>query len=130
MCKKRPGVDWRVGMKDIYEHLNSYGLIKPGKVHQRLSKFSENKLSKFLETYLSTAKKRRFVLSADTGAIDIYPDSFNRQLTLDIIQRLPIYANRIYMHDPLIQQVSEWQNLDFNRALTLTVSSREERVQY
>lgn len=116
-------------MKEIYQHLRSYGLTRQGRVYQRLTKFSEHRVSEFLEIYLDIAQNRRFVLAAEAGATDIYPDSAELQMPLDIIRRLSLYANRIYVHDPLIPMAFGWRNLDFTPYLTIKFPAHDDRVQ-
>lgn len=115
-------------MRDVYQHLKPYGLAKRGDVKRRLAKFSEAKLSEFLESYLEIVDKRPLAIRAPVGATDIYPDSWAMPMPLDMIRQLAIYANRIYVHDPLIEMASEWQHLDFIIPYTMRYHSRDEKV--
>lgn len=118
-------------MRDIYQHLKSYGLAKQGHVKRRLAKLSEAKLSKFLESYLEIADKRPLAIRAPVGATDVYPDSWATPMPLDIIRQLAIYANRIYVHDPLIELAEEWEHLDVAPPhVAIKYSSRDDRVAY
>jgi hypothetical protein len=118
-------------MRDIYQHLKSYLHSKQGHVERRLAKLSEAKLSRFLESYLEIADKRPLAIRAPVGATDVYPDSWATPMPLDIIRQLAIYANRIYVHDPLIELAEEWEHLDVAPPhVAIKHSSREERIAY
>jgi len=95
-------------MQDVYEHLAAYGLDSTGDVHSRLGKLSDSRLVSFLEEYMELARKRALAIRASRTATDIYPDSHGGTIPLNLIRQLAIYANRIYVHDPLIGHHEEW----------------------
>lgn len=115
-------------MHTIYEVLNSYGFLKPGKIRYRLSKTKDSTLSKFFERYVKVAKDLPLAVTARPGVTDIYPDSWAPQLSMQVIQQLAIYANTIYIHDPLLKMAHEWQNFDYIDYLMTAPGPREERL--
>jgi hypothetical protein len=115
-------------MRDLYEHLRAYGLVKRDDVTRRLDGFTESELSGLLESYLEAVSKRPLVFRSPLGVTDIYPDSRAMPLPLDIIRQLAIYAGRIYVHDPLLDMVYKWKNLDFDVALVAQYPTREQRA--
>ena len=117
-------------MHEIYEHLRSHGFSKTHEVEHRLEKCSGRELSNFLESYLEIAKRRPLAIRAPLGATDIYPDSRAAPLPLVTIQQLAIYARRIYVHDPLLDMVYQWQHLDFTMPLVAKYPDRSKRVAY
>jgi len=114
-------------LKDIYEHLRSYRLVRKNKIGNHLGTFSEAKISNFVESYLEVARKRPIAFRTKAGATDIYPDSRDT-IPLGIIKQLSIYAERIYIHDPLLDLASDWQNLDLIMPLLMKYRSHDERV--
>ena len=112
-------------MKDIYLHLQQYGLSKRGKTSHRLERISEAKISDFLNSYLQLAHRRPLAITSSPGAMSIYPDSRGGPLPDDIIRQLAIYVDRIYIHDPLIQMALEWQSLDANTDTSFSIQVRE-----
>jgi len=117
-------------MRDVYQHLKSYGLAKQGDVERRLGKLSEAELSNFLESYLEVANKRPLAIRAKAGATDIYPDSWAMLMPLELIRQFGIYANRIYIHDPLIEMAHEWPHLHAMVPYVIKFRRRDERIAY
>lgn len=117
-------------MKDLYSYLGSYGLNERGKAQKRLARFSEQKLTTFLQDYLDLARKRPIVKRADPGVLDIFPDSYSDPLPLQMTRALAIYAGRIYFHDPLIGHAYRWPGLDFVPPVMMKYRTREDRVAF
>jgi len=115
-------------MSYIYGYLSDYGLSKPGKVEKRLTKFSENKLSKFFESYEGLMASQPPVLRAVAGATDLYPDSHSSPLSSNLVRHLALYANRIYLHDPLLKAADEWKNIDAGLMVIIEKKPRNERI--
>jgi hypothetical protein len=115
----------------IYAHFSAYGLAESGKVAQRLQQLSESELAQFFAIYIALAKKRHLAYRAHTGNTDIYPDSWDSTVSLETVKQLAIYANRIYVHDPLLELAHGWQSLDLNIPLRMQNSSQKEtQAQY
>jgi hypothetical protein len=117
-------------MHEIYECLSSHGFSTRHEVRQRLEQCSKREISGFLDSYLERAKKRPLAIRAPRGATDIYPDSRAGLLPLAIVQQLAIYARRIYVHDPVLDMVDEWQNLDSTMPVVAKYPEGGERVAY
>jgi hypothetical protein len=115
-------------MQDIYRFLASYGLAREEKIEHRLRRFSEVKLSRFAESYLGMANERPLAVRAPAGAVDIYPDSWATPMPTALIKQLGIYANRIYVHDPLLKTAVEWGYLDFMPQYVIKHRTRDDRV--
>lgn len=115
-------------MQKIYDFLRSYDLAKPNRVQRHLDGFSESRIGILLNAYKELANNRDFVVPAQTGAIDIYPDSWQTSDSSHLIRQLAIYANRIYLHDPLIAMVNEWESLDLSIPYQLHFKTHEEKV--
>jgi len=113
---------------DMYEHLAAYGFDTVEQVPQRLAHLPESDLTQFLMMYRKQAEERVLAFQADAGNIDIYPDSWDEGFPLEAVKQLAIYAHRIYLHDPLLKLVPNWQDLDFDFTELVRRSSREERV--
>ncbi len=117
-------------MNNIYDHLKSYGFGQQRGIVHRLAKTSSKRISKFLESYEELVQKHPLTIRAAIGATDIYPDSEAEPFPLALIQQLAIYANRVYVHDPLLKMVYRWKYLDLIPPLLVRYPSREERVAF
>lgn len=117
-------------MHRIYRFLGSYGLATQDKVERRLRRFSDAKLAKFVESYLEMAGRRALAVRAPMGAVDIYPDSWADPMPTTLIKQLGIYANRIYVHDPLVKMGVEWQYVDVLIPYVMKYKTRDERVSH
>lgn len=115
-------------MQEVFDHLEAYGLIKEGHIARRLGRMSNQQLDEFLESYAESAKRRAPTLRAAVGETDIYPDSYADTLPISTIRQLALYANRIYLHDPLLDLLGEWQGLDFMPFLLLQHPNRADRL--
>lgn len=113
---------------DIYDHLAAYGFDTIEQVPQRLANISEADLAQFLTLYIRQAEERSLAFRAPAGNIDIYLDSWDERVSLDTIKQLAVYANRIYVHDPLLQIAPNWQDLDFDFVELIRCSTREEKI--
>jgi len=60
--------------------------------------------------------------------MDIYPDSQSNLLSTDVIKRLTLCSNRIYVHDDLLELSLEWLEIDGVNRKT-QIWNREERVE-
>ena len=118
----------------LYDYLRQFGILKKSLgrkrrehvVHQ-LAKFKSTRLSQFLEGYAGIAEKHPLVFGSTSGATDVYPDSWAGGLPLDTIKQLALYANRIYVHDPLLERVHDFWNLDLNFGEVIRYPNRQDR---
>lgn len=114
----------------IHEFFDAYGLTPKKPMLQMLMGWSDRRLALFVEAYIELASKRELNFRASAGATDIYPDSWDETLPLEIVKQLAIYANRIYLHDTLLPLARRWQSLDFEVPLMMQYPSHEQRANY
>lgn len=114
-------------MKDLYEHLRSFGLYKKRDIARRLHKFPRKKIDQFFNVYLESVQNRAFQV-AEPWVTDIYPDSWRGNYSISLIRQLALYANRIYIHDPLGVMYLDWLALDINPANIVLYKSEEDRL--
>lgn len=112
----------------LYQHLGHYGLSKREHVLPRLIKMPTATIDAFLGTYIERARNWQGMRRAQDGVIDIYPDSWASRLPNAIIQQLALYADRIYLHDPLLDLAYRWRTLAFDWEFVLRHPSLEDRV--
>ena len=100
-------------MHNVYRHLKSYGFKNFKTADDHLCAFSEPRLEAFLNEYVALVQKSPVMAPPLAGATDIYPDSrASSMISPTTLKRLALYANRIYVHDDLLESCLEWPELD------------------
>ena len=111
----------------IYDHFSAYGFTKKGAVAERLAQLSSDELAQFLAIYKQQAQQRWLAKRASAGDTDIYPDSWDTAIGLDLVKQLAIYANRVYVHDRLLELAFVWPSRDYDLSTLVNFSSQQER---
>jgi hypothetical protein len=114
----------------IYDHFSAYGLAQRGTVAKRLAQFAPDELAQFLAIYKRQAELRWLATRALVGDTDIYPDSWDTAMDLDVIKQLAIYANRVYLHDRLLELACGWPGREYELSSLLQFSSSQERERH
>ncbi len=114
----------------IYDHFSAYGLAQRGAVAKRLAQLSPDELAQFLAIYKRQAQQRWLATHALAGDTDIYPDSWDTAMGLDVVKQLAIYANRVYLHDRLLELASGWPSREYDPSSLFQFSSPQERERH
>lgn len=114
----------------IYDHFSAYGLDKKRAVARRLTQLSPDELAQFLAIYKQQAQQRWLARPALTGNTDIFPDSWDTTIGLDVVKQLAIYANRVYLHDRLLELACGWSSREYDLSSLLQFSSPQERERH
>ena len=101
-------------MKDLYNHLEEYGLIRRGQLAKALSSLSEAQLTRFFTEYREKAKRHTPRDGAPAGVMDLYPDSWEEAFPLKTIKQLALYINTLYIHDPFLASADDFDGLHAN----------------
>ena len=99
-------------MHNIYQHFKDYGFKHSKMAQEHLRGFSEARIENFLSEYKQVALTSPVLAKPLAGATDIYPDSHSFMVSSATLKRLALYANRIYVHDDLLESAMEWPELD------------------
>lgn len=114
----------------IYEHFSAYGLAERGTVAKRLAQLAQDELAQFLAIYKRQAEFRWLAKRALAGNTDIFPDSWDTAMNLDVVKQLAIYANRVYLHDRLLELACGWPGREYKLSSLLQFSSPQERERH
>lgn len=114
-------------MEHLYQHLQSSGLADRDTARDRIARLSEKDLENFLDRYVGIVRDMPLLARPLLAATDIYPDSRSRLISSDIIKRLSLYANRIYLHDDLFSSCLDWRDIDGVHQVAQT-RDREDRL--
>jgi hypothetical protein len=101
-------------MKDIYDYLNEYGFSTVKRTKRGLMTLRRDDIEAFLEGYAELTKKALQIKRCTTGSLDLFPDSWGDPLPLPIIRQLSLYANAMYIHDPILDYLYDLRALDLN----------------
>jgi hypothetical protein len=115
-------------MKSIIENLQSFGLTNPETLQTRISGWGANEFDKFFESHFKSLQGQHFVTPSPLGNIDVYPDSACGQLPIPLVKQLALYANRVYLHDPILTAHESYSSLNFNAGLILKHKDPLERL--
>lgn len=115
---------------DIYDHLSAYGFDTLGQVAQRLFKLSDAELTQFFTIYKIRAENHELIIAASMGQIDIYPDSWDASLPPEVVKQLALYANRVYLHDPLLELAVNWKHYKLDLSMLVQYGTEEERTRH
>ena len=115
-------------MDNIFSLLDSFGLNDPPRLGERLLEWGEEEFQRFFEGYSESAKTRPIVMPSGLGSTDVFPDSASGPIPLELIRQLCLYANRLYIHDPILLLEDDFLTLDTNIELVMRWSSRAQRI--
>ena len=114
-------------MTTILEVLDGFG-PSPTTVTDRVKKWGDKEFDRFFEDYLTVCRDQRLIEVADRGSTDVFPDSVAGRLPLSVIRQLCVYANRIYIHDPVIELAEHFGTLDTHFERIMRTPNRAERL--
>ena len=96
--------------------------------HRSREKVGRQGIDRFFEDYLTVCRDQRLIEVADRGSTDVFPDSVAGRLPLSVIRQLCVYANRIYIHDPVIELADHFGTLDTHFERIMRTPNRAERL--
>ena len=115
-------------MSDLYQHLAEYGLANKETVEEKVFSLKEDKIQLLLSQYRQIIQSASPIVKPLPGAMDIYPDSQSLTLSTDILKRLSLCANRIYVHDEFPELGLNWSEIDSVPRMAQN-HYREERIE-
>ena len=115
-------------MKELFEHLDSFGLGSEVSLENTLRRWGDSELTRFFESYADLASRRSLIYKAELGATDIYPDSTTGLIPHTTIAQLAVYVNRFYIHDPLLDLAQDYFELDTHFERIIRHPEREDRL--
>ncbi|MGA2401501.1 MAG: hypothetical protein ABSG91_07315 [Syntrophobacteraceae bacterium] len=115
-------------MESIYDCLAQHGFSEPKDAKLTAGRLSKRDVERFFEDYERTVSNIPLEPGSYAGHIDILPDSWADSLPLSVIRQLVLYANVIYLHDPILDCLYEWKSLDVSPNYVLPLPDRDRRV--
>jgi len=115
----------------VFECLESFALNHSGqsRIAERVADWSDGEFQQFFSSYSESAAKQTLVKSAVPGFTDVFPDACLQSLSLETIKQLSLYANRIYIHDPILELSQEYERLDYNPTIVMATPDRAKRLE-
>jgi hypothetical protein len=116
-------------MSEIYKFLETFRLTSHREVSKQILSFSDTQLFEFVQKYVEYVSNRPPVPKANLGATDIFADSVSLPMSMELIQQLAIYTNRVYIHDGLASIVHLWNELNAPHYI-MKFPSKDERLNF
>ncbi|MBN2034825.1 MAG: hypothetical protein JW836_16285 [Deltaproteobacteria bacterium] len=115
-------------MEDVYGYLDQFGFTKKKRVERAATKLRRNDLETFLEGYAEVIKKGTQIKRGSIGSVDLFPDSWAAPVPTAMIRQLSLYADVMYIHDPILNYIYDLKALDINPANVMQYPDPEERL--
>ncbi|MCX5903376.1 MAG: hypothetical protein NTV89_07870 [Proteobacteria bacterium] len=115
-------------MEDVYSYLDQFGFSKKKRIERAAMKLRRNDLETFLEGYAEVIKKVTQIKRCTIGSIELFPDSWAAPVPTAMIRQLSLYADAIYIHDPILDYIYDLKVLDLNPAYVIQYPDPEERL--
>lgn len=115
-------------MPDNFQLLDEFGLGH-GNAAKRVRDWTKDEFQSFFEQYEKIAVGTAIVHQRDRGSTDIFPDTIASHLPISTIKQLCVYANRIYIHDPILDLWDDLRGLDANFLTVLRNPSPADRLE-
>ena len=110
------------------EILDEFG-ITPRKVMSRIGEWTDSEFVNFFAAYRKSRLEEPMVTASEAGSTDIFPDSVSGNIPIRLIKKLGLYANRIHIHDPIIELDLEFQLKDTHFENLIRHASADDRLQ-
>jgi hypothetical protein len=117
-----------VKMKRVYDCLAQHGFSKPGDAHRVAAKLNREDVGRLFEDYQETVSSIPVAARQRAGSIGIFPDSWAKPLPTNMIRQLALYANVIYVHDPILECLDDWKGLDISPKYVIPYPDKDHRV--
>ena len=113
----------------LFSLLDSFGLDEPSRIGERLASWRGEEFQRFFDAYSEAARKRPLVIRhSGSGTTDVFPDSASGTVPVPLIRQFCVYANRFYIHDPILSLESDFLTLDTNFIRVIRTKEREHRI--
>ena len=110
------------------ELLDEFGIL-PRKVLSRVKGWTDSEFGKFFLAYRKSRLEEPMVSAGEAGSTDIFPDSVSGNIPIPLIKKLGLYANRIHIHDPVIDLELQFRLKDTHFENLVRHASADDRLQ-
>jgi hypothetical protein len=115
-------------MDDLYGLLDSFGLNDSAGLEKRLADWEDEEFERFFQVYDEAARSRALVYIPKATSTSIFADSVAGKVPSSLLRQLCIYADRFYIHDPILPLQDSFRRLDSEFPRIISSQSHKGRL--